>query len=105
MVKSEDCAILLPKSFMVMVIFECNDIFNPILLGLWGKAGARCPVYDCLSVQKNGFYGCRFGVGIPFKDFFTEESGTSSWIFSSGEGEPYKSNFSWTRRRLAEAGQ
>lgn len=45
MVKSENYAILLPKSFMVIVIFECNDIFNPSPLGLWEKAGARCPVY------------------------------------------------------------
>lgn len=54
MVKSENCAVLLPKSFMVIVIFECNDIFNPILLGLWD------------FVQKNGFYGCGFGVWDSF---------------------------------------
>lgn len=42
--------------------------------------------------------------GGPFKGFFTEESGTPSWIFSQvGREKPYKSNFSWTGRRLAEA--
>lgn len=63
MVKSENCAILLPKSFMVIVIFECNNIFNPIPLELWEKSWGKM---SCLSVQKNGFYGCRLGVWDSF---------------------------------------
>lgn len=69
MVKSENCAILLPKSFMVIVIFECNNIFNPIPLGLWEKAGARCPVSQ---YKRMGSMDAGLGCVIPFKDLFLQ---------------------------------